>query len=149
MPVEEFELEINRTKIQEEENVFQKLELQLMDMPSLYIPNLGKLFLLYTDAYSRAIRACLSQKDSERNENPISFYKKNLTTTQSQWLTTEHEAYTVLAALKGFDMWIFDSQVEDNNPLMYLTQGLPHKAKLSRWSFALQRYNMTITYRTG
>ena len=69
-----------------------------------------------------------------------------------RWATIEREAYAVLSALNKFDTWVFGARVlvvSDHNPLTYLTQGMPQGAKLARWALALQRYNMTITYREG
>lgn len=91
-----------------------------MDMPSAYIPDLGRSFQSYTDDFSTAIGVCLLQKDSEGNKHPISFYSKKLTPTQSRWSIIEYEANAVLAALKRFDTGIFGAQVEvifDHNPL--------------------------------
>ena len=39
--------------------------------------------------------------------------------------------------------------ISDHNPLSYLTKSAPHGAKFSRWALALQRYNMSVTYRKG
>lgn len=135
-----------------EERTFQSLKRQLIKMPSLYTPIPGKPFQLYTDASATAVGACLSQDDVEGREHPIAFYSKKLTPCQTRWSTIEREAYSVLAALKRFDTWIFGAQVQiisDHNPLTYLTRGLPQGAKLARWALALQRYNMTISYRKG
>ena len=121
-------------------------------MPALYTPNFDRPFQLYTDASAEAVGACLAQNDSDGKENPIAFFSKKLTPTQRRWSTIEREAYAVLEALRKFDTWVFGSKIEiisDHNPLTFLTQGMPQGAKLARWALALQRYNMTISYRKG
>lgn len=136
----------------EAEEAFQKLKDELVRMPSLYTPNLNKPFQLYTDASAYAIGACLAQKDEMGREKPIAFFSKKLSATQMRWATIEREAYCVLESLKKFDTWIFASEIEvvsDHNPLQYLTQSVPHGAKLTRWALALQRYNVTVSYRKG
>ncbi|GFX75484.1 retrovirus-related Pol polyprotein from transposon 17.6 [Trichonephila clavipes] len=120
--------------------------------PSLYTPDLSKPYQLYTDASVTAIGACLSQNDEKGKENPIAFFSKKLTKTQTRWATIEREAYAVIEALKRFDSWIFGAEIEvisDHNPLTYLTLTTPQSAKLTRWALALQRYNIAISYRKG
>ncbi|GBO25765.1 hypothetical protein AVEN_135413-1 [Araneus ventricosus] len=72
--------------------------------------------------------------------------------TQMRCDTMEREAYAVLETLKKYDTWIFGAHIHvisDHNPLTYLTQQTPHSAELTRWSLALQRYDVTISYRKG
>ncbi|GFV00099.1 retrovirus-related Pol polyprotein from transposon opus [Trichonephila clavipes] len=104
------------------------------------------------DSKATAIGACLSQNDEKGKENPIAFFSKKLTETQTRWATIEREAYAVIEALKRFDSWIFGAEIEvisDHNPLTYLTLTTPQSAKLTRWALALQRYNIAISYRKG
>ncbi|GFU38998.1 retrovirus-related Pol polyprotein from transposon opus [Trichonephila clavipes] len=134
------------------EQAFTKLKAQLVKAPSLYTPDLSKPYQLYTDASATAIGACLSQNDEKGKENPIAFFSKKLTETQTRWATIEREAYAVIEALKRFDSWIFGAEIEVisyHNPLTYLTLTTPQSAKLTRWALALQRYNIAISYRKG
>ncbi|GFS53817.1 retrovirus-related Pol polyprotein from transposon opus [Trichonephila clavipes] len=131
---------------------FTKLKAQLVKAPSLYTPNLSKPYQLYTDASATAIGACLSQNNEKGKENPIVFFSKKLAETQTRWATIEREAYAVIEVLKRFDSWIFGAEIEvisDHNPLTYLTLTTPQSAKLTRWTLALQRYNIAISYRKG
>ena len=61
-----------------QENAFQCLKIQLVEMPSLYTPNVGKPFQLYTDASSKATGAYLSQFDDSDKEHLIAFFSKKL-----------------------------------------------------------------------
>ncbi|GFV57208.1 retrovirus-related Pol polyprotein from transposon 17.6 [Trichonephila clavipes] len=77
---------------------------------------------------------------------------KKLAETETWWATIEHEAYAVIEALKRFDNWIFGAEVEvisDHNPLTYLILTTPQSAELTRWALALQRYNISISYKKG
>ncbi|GFX02126.1 retrovirus-related Pol polyprotein from transposon opus [Trichonephila clavipes] len=115
------------------EQAFTKLKAQLVKAPSLYTPDLSKPYQLYTDAST--IGACLSQNDEKGKDNPIAFFSKKLTETQTRWATIEREAYSVIEALKRFDSWIFGAEIEvisDHNPLTYLTLTTPQSAKLTR-----------------
>ncbi|GBN43265.1 Retrovirus-related Pol polyprotein from transposon opus [Araneus ventricosus] len=121
-------------------------------MPTLYIPDISRPFWLYTDASATAIGACLAQHDDVGKEWLIAFFSKKPTPTQIKWSTIEREAFCVLEALKRFDTWVFGGKIQvvsDRNPLTHLTSNVPHGAKLSRWTLALQRCNLTISYRRG
>ena len=77
---------------------------------------------------------------------PITFFNKKLDPWQTKWSTVEREAFCVYK----FDTWIFVAEVQiisDHNPFSYLAKSAPHRAKLFRWVLALQRYNMSLTYR--
>lgn len=134
------------------EQSYQEIKRCLVDIPSLYTPDLDKPFQLYTDASATAIGACLSQRNDNGKENPIAFFSRKLTDTQRRWSTIEREAFSVIEALKKFDTWIFGAEIEvisDHNPLTFLTHSQPQGAKLARWALALQRYNVSIVYRKG
>ncbi|GFV13743.1 retrovirus-related Pol polyprotein from transposon 17.6 [Trichonephila clavipes] len=132
------------------EQAFTKLKAQLVKAPSLYTPDLSKPYQLYTDASATAIGACLSQNDEKGKENPIAFFSKKLTETQTRWATIEREAYAVIEALKRFDSWIFGAEIEvisDHNPLTYLTLTTPQSAKLTRWALASK--DIILLFHTG
>ncbi|GBL85834.1 Retrovirus-related Pol polyprotein from transposon 297 [Araneus ventricosus] len=131
---------------------FVKIKDELVRMTTLHTPDISRPFWLYTDASATEIGACLAQHDDVGKELPIAFFSKKLTPTQMKWSTIEREAFCVLEALKKFDTWVFGGKIQvvsDDNPLTYLTSSVPHGAKLSRWALALQRYNLTISYRKG
>ncbi|GBN65464.1 Retrovirus-related Pol polyprotein from transposon 297 [Araneus ventricosus] len=131
---------------------FVKTKDELIIMPTLHTPDIGCPFWLYTDASATAIGACLAQHNDVGKELPIAFFTKKLTPTQMKWSTIEREAFCVLGALKKFDTCVFGGKIQvvsDHNPLTYLTNSAPHGAKLSKWALALQRYNLTISYRRG
>ncbi|GBN32960.1 Retrovirus-related Pol polyprotein from transposon 297 [Araneus ventricosus] len=136
----------------EVEEAFVKIKDELIRMPTLHTPDISRPFWLCTDASATAIGACLAQHDDVGKELPIAFFSKKLTPTQMKWSTIEREAFCVLEALKKFDAWVFGGKIQvvsDHNLLTYLTSSAPHGAKLSRWALALQRYNLTISYRRG
>ncbi|GBN26413.1 Retrovirus-related Pol polyprotein from transposon 297 [Araneus ventricosus] len=136
----------------EVEEAFVKIKDELIRMPTLHTPDISRPFWLYTDASATAIGACLAQHDDVGKELAIAFFSKKLTPTQMKWSTSEIEAFCVLEALKKFDTWVFGGKIlvlSDHNPLTYLTNSAPRGAKLSRWALALQRYNLTVSYRKG
>ena len=131
---------------------FDKLKTALCSKQLLYSPRYDRPFIVQTDASDYAVGACLSQNDDENNERPIAFASAKLTDTQKRWSTVEKEAYAIIFALHKFDHIVFGSQIilyTDHNPLQYIVACTPRSAKLTRWSLALQRFNITIKFRAG
>jgi hypothetical protein len=142
----------------EHETAFNKLKIALCEAVSLHVPRVGGLFILRTDASGVAISGCLYQREDDVIENvvvtgdgekPISFYSQKLSRPQMSWSVIEREAYAVIASLKKFFSIVFGSTIivySDHNPLTYVVEGSTHSAKLTRWSLALQEYNVIFRY---
>ena len=110
-------------------------------------------FIIQTDASDYAVGACLAQIDDEGNEHPIAFASSKLSEAQRRaWSTVEKEGYAIIFALKKFDHMVFGYNItifSDHNPLHFLIDSTPKSSKLTRWSLALQRYNIKIEHRAG
>ena len=55
-------------------------------------------------------------------------------------------------SLRRYRNLIFGSKITcycDNNPLLYITEGVTSSAKLLRWSLALQQFDVSFKYRPG
>jgi hypothetical protein len=131
---------------------FERLKADLCNAVTLHTVNFGKDFGLLVDASATAVGCCLVQWTSDGVEKPLAFASLKLSEAQSRWATIEREAYAVIWALKKFRSWIFGSKVivfSDHNPLSYLTEAAPKSAKLTRWSLALQEFNVEFHYRAG
>jgi len=127
---------------------------------ALHTPRIGQLYVLRTDASAVAIGSVLSQLSTlhptvsqvdvkGENEHPIAYFSQKLTTTQQRWSTIEHEAYAVVASLETFHNLIYGSVIvvfSDHNPLSYIVAIVTKSAKLTRWSLALQEYNLVFRY---
>jgi len=82
----------------------------------------------------------------------VAFASHKLTATQCAWSVIEQEAYAVVWALGRFRNIIFGAQISvftDHNPLKYLSESMPKSAKLTRWSLALQEYDLVLKYTRG
>ena len=120
---------------------FYKLR-KFIKMLSLHTRDLGKPFLMYTNASATTIGACLVLNNEQGKEIPITFFNKKLNPCQTKWSTIEKEEFCILESLKKSDTWTFGAEVQiisDLNPLFYLTKSARHGAKLSRWALALKR----------
>ena len=134
----------------EQRNAFNTLKRALLDAVDLYSPRMDKPFVVHSDASEAVIAGCLSQRDENGKEVPISFVSKKLTDTQRRWSVIEKEAYAILYCLNQFDYYIYGNEVElytDHNPLTYLTESAPKSAKLTRWCLGLQRWKVKLKYK--
>ena len=137
-----------------EDRAFQQLKQALCECTrrNLYTIRYGEPFGVHVDASKYAVGACLTQWNEDGSERPISFASSKLSGSQLSWAAIEKEAYAVVWALNKFRTWCFEVPIvvfSDSNPLTYLTSGATKSAKLTRWSLALQEYNVTFKYRRG
>ncbi len=119
---------------------------------NLHIAQWGKPFGIHSDASNFAVGSCLVQWDDLGNERPIAFASAKLSGAQLAWAAVEKEAYAVVWSLNKFRTWIFGAPITiiaDSNPLTYLTASAPKSAKLTRWSLALQEFQITFKYKKG
>ncbi|GFX63964.1 retrovirus-related Pol polyprotein from transposon 17.6 [Trichonephila clavipes] len=122
-----------------------------LEAPSLYSPVPDKPYTIHSDASQIGIAACLSQKCGDKCY-PIAYASQKLSKTQQSWSTIEREAFVIVWSLKKFEVWVFGTEIEfytDHNPLPYLTKSAPQSARLQRWAFALQKFNVTIKHCPG
>ncbi|GFX18903.1 retrovirus-related Pol polyprotein from transposon 17.6 [Trichonephila clavipes] len=130
---------------------FHLLKKALVEAPSLYSPVPDKPYTIHSDASQIGIAACLSQKCGDKCY-PIAYASQKLSKTQQSWSTIEREAFAIVWSLKKFEVWVFGTEIEfytDHNPLPYLTKSAPQSARLQRWAFALQKFNVTIKHCPG
>ncbi|GFX49717.1 hypothetical protein TNCV_4135651 [Trichonephila clavipes] len=130
---------------------FHLLKKALVEAPSLYSPVPDKPYTIHSDASQIGIAACLSQKCGDKCY-PIAYASQKLSKTQQSWSTIEREAFAIVWSLKKFEVWVFGTEIEfytDHNPLPYLIKSAPQSARLQRWAFALQKFNVTIKHCPG
>jgi len=137
-----------------ESEAFEQLKEKLCQatMQSMLIADFTKPFTIHVDATNFTVAGALTQQDKDGKERPIAFASLKLNPTQRAWSTIEKEAYAAIWALGKFRCWIFSQPVtlySDHNPLQYLTEAATKSAKLTRWSMALQQYNVTFRYKAG
>ena len=134
-----------------------RLKSELCKITILHTPVIGKLFIIRTDASWIAVSGCLTQlgegyevvDEHGTGEKPIAFCSKKLNPTQCAWSTIEREAYAIIFSLEKLHNIIFGAPLivySDQNPLSYIVEGVSRSAKLTRWSLALQNYDIDFRY---
>jgi RNase H-like domain found in reverse transcriptase len=86
---------------------------------------------------------------SGSGESPICFFSQKLSRAQMAWSVVEREAYAVIASLNKFHHLLFGSEIvvfSDHSPLSFLVDCATKSSKLTRWSLALQQYNIVFKY---
>ncbi|XP_064470511.1 uncharacterized protein LOC135384989 [Ornithodoros turicata] len=135
----------------EAKKAFEVVKEKLAKIPELVSPDPRHGYTLTTDASEKAVGACLSQR-IDGQERPIAFLSKKLSDSQSKWSTIEREAFAIVWALGRLDTWLFGAKIKvltDHNPLAYLARSSPSSARLTRWSLALQKYELEISHIKG
>lgn len=82
----------------------------------------------------------------------MAFASTKLTEGQLNWSTIEKGAFAIIFALRKFDLVIYGCPItcySDHNPLKFLSESAPSSSKLTRWSLALQRYDIRILHKFG
>ena len=124
----------------------------LCDATELNSPKYDRHFIIHCDASSLAIGASLSQLDDNGLLKPIAFVSAKLSGSQLNWCTVEQEAFSLLFALKRFEIYIFGSRIVaymDNNPCQFLVKCVPTSARLTRWMLSLAKFDLSIIHLNG
>lgn len=92
-----------------EKHAFAQIKQVIVDAPTLFSPNYGKYFLLYTFVADSSITAVLTQKNVEGNECPIYFTSAGLQGPEINYPAFEKQAYVVYKLVKHFRPYLLKS----------------------------------------
>ena len=131
---------------------FEELKSLLCSSPILYSPDLGREFVLQTDASDRGVGAVLSQKMSDGEEHPIAYYSRKLLPREERYSTVEKECLAVKLGIQAFRVYLLGRPFQiqtDHRSLVWLDRLKESNTRLARWSLALQPYQFEVIYRPG
>ena len=97
--------------IQEARNSFEKIKQALTEAPSLISPNYSKEFLAFSFASKDTVVAMLLQRNKDGYEHHIAFFNKALRYAKLNYDVLEKQAYTLVKALKSFNLYILQSKI--------------------------------------
>jgi len=86
--------------LKQKKDDFYQINQDIIDAPTIFSPNYGKGFLIYTFSLDSSIVAILTQKDVEGNEWPISFMSAALQGSKLNYLSIYKHTYVIYKEFK-------------------------------------------------
>ncbi|KAF8786035.1 Retrovirus-related Pol polyprotein like [Argiope bruennichi] len=133
------------------DNAFNKLKDALTSAPVLAYPEIGKKFILDTDASHECIGAVLSQ-EIDGQERVIAYFSKCLTKQERNYCVTRKELLAIVKAVDNFHPYLYGRRFlirTDHASLTWLLKFKKPERQIARWVQRLQKYDMEIRHRKG
>ena len=132
---------------------FESLKRALTEAPCLVHPDVGRPFVLQTDASNIAVGAVLLQKQEDGSEKPVGYFSKKLTSVQKRYCTFEKECLGFVLGTEHFRVYLLARPFRlrtDHRALKWLYGHEPKaSSKLAGWIATLQEYPIEIEYIRG
>lgn len=131
---------------------FQKIKDAFSLQISLTHPNFNIPFCIQTDASYIGIGAELFQTDSEGHRNTLSFASRSLCSAERNYTVTELELLGILFACQKFKIYILGHPINvytDHKALTFLFSCKLKNNRLTRWTLALQEFDLKIHHCPG
>ncbi|GFV87239.1 retrovirus-related Pol polyprotein from transposon 412 [Trichonephila clavipes] len=128
------------------DNAFNKLKDALTSAPILAYPEIGKQFILDTDASHGSIGAVLSQ-EIDGQERVIAYFSKCLSKPERNYCVTRKELLAIVKAVEHFHPYLYGRRLVLQTDHASLTWILNPEGQIARWIQRLQEYDVEIRYR--
>ena len=131
---------------EQEEEAFQKLKTCLSSAPILSLPDLGKPFVLRTDASSTGVGAVLLQECGD-DKFPIAYASRKLLPREQAYSTVERECLALVWGISKFQVFLEGTEFTietDHRPLVYLSQAKCTNSRVMRWALSLQPFRYRV-----
>lgn len=131
---------------------FQKIKTAFSHQISLTHPNFNIPFCIQTDASYIGLGAELFQIDSDGQRNTLSFASRSLCGAERNYTVTELELLGILFACQKFKIYILGYPINlytDHKALTFLFSCKLKSARLTRWTLALQEFDLNIFHCPG
>ena len=129
-----------------------RLKEALNTAPVLAFPEFDLLFIVETDASSRAVGAVLAQKQ-EGSIHPIQYTSRSLNSAEKNYSACEREAVAVIFALRKFRIFLLSGHrfdlVTDHKALRYGLEKKDVHGKIARWLDFIAEYDFKMIFRRG
>ncbi|GFX09382.1 retrovirus-related Pol polyprotein from transposon 412 [Trichonephila clavipes] len=132
-------------------NAFNKLKDALTSAPILAYPEIGKQFILDTDASHESIGAVLSQ-EIDGQERAIAYFSKCLSKPERNYCVTRKELLAIVKAVEHFHPYLYGRRFllrTDHASLTWLLNFKNSEGQIARWIQRLQEYDVEIRHRKG
>ncbi|GFY08216.1 hypothetical protein TNCV_1356271 [Trichonephila clavipes] len=123
----------------------------LTSAPILAYPEIGKQFILDTDASHESIEAVLSQ-EIEGQERVIAYFSKCLSKPERNYCVTRKELLAIVKAVEHFHPYLYGRRFllrTDHASLTWLLNFKNSEGQVARWIQRLQEYDVEIRHRKG
>jgi RNase H-like domain found in reverse transcriptase/Reverse transcriptase (RNA-dependent DNA polymerase) len=121
------------------------------EQPILRLPDLGRPFLLATDASAFGIGACLMQ-EVDTHLHPVVYVSRKLSESEKNYATIEKECLAIVWAVTKLSKYLSGTRftlLTDKSTLVALENKKLHNARLTRWALILQDYRFDIVHIPG
>lgn len=136
----------------EEDTIFNTIKERFLETVMLRHPNFNNPFYMNCDASDTSLGAELYQEDEEENHLVISFASRILTNSEKNYSVTEKELLSVVFACGKFRTFILGYSITvrtDHKSISFLRNCKLSHGRLTRWTLALQEYNVSWEYVPG
>ena len=119
----------------EHTNAFNLFKNELRSSNVIAVPDIGKPYILYTDACDYSIGGILVQVDSSGIEKIIQYVSKALDKTQYKWPVIEKEAFSVIDCLRKLTTYLVGAKCivyTDHKPIISLFTREINNTKIQR-----------------
>ncbi|GFX31607.1 retrovirus-related Pol polyprotein from transposon 412 [Trichonephila clavipes] len=132
-------------------NTFNKLKDTLTSAPILAYPEIGKQFILDTDASHENIGAVLSQ-NIDGQERVIAYFSKCLSKPERNYCVTRKDLLAIVKAVEHFHPYLYGRRFllrTDHASLTGLLNFKNPEGQIARWIERLQQYDVKICRKKG
>lgn len=132
----------------EQQEAFERIKSLLVTAPILRQADASKPFILCIDSSACCLGAVLMQGEG-RDEQPIEYASRLLTSAERNCSTTEREALAVVWALGKFRGYVKSAKIivrTDYQPLGWLMGQRSPSGRLARWVPMLREFDLSIEY---
>ncbi|MCA9761332.1 MAG: DDE-type integrase/transposase/recombinase [Streptococcus sp.] len=135
-----------------EKKAFERVKTSISKDSTLAIPDYEKPFILTTDASETGLSGILSQMNDRKVEQPVYFFSKKLTESQTRYSATQRELLAVVESMVHFKPYLFHKRFKlrtDHQALTALKHTRNQNSMLFRWSLLLSDFEIDVEYIKG
>ena len=136
----------------ERQEAFEELKKTLSRAPILSSPDWEREFHVTLDASGWCLGAILWQEAEQKQECPVYYASRQMSTAEKKYTTTEREALAVVYARKKFRHYLLGYRVifhTDHDSLKYLVNKPDLSGRIARWILLLQEFNYEVQVKSG
>ena len=136
----------------EEDQTFDNIKEKFLETVMLRHPNFKDPFYMNCDASDTSLGAELYQEDEEGNHLVVSFASRILNESEKNYSVTEKELLSIVFACNKFRTYILGYKITvrtDHKSISFLRNCKLSHGRLTRWTLALQEYNISWEYVPG